>query len=350
MIRRRPGVTSLAMSTGSGGWDPDEWVHQGWHEPSAQERLAESERQWREAALAARLAIEGDRMADATRRRRRRRRGFALVWVVAIVGLVAIVWESATRTAPTPFERAAERLRLGEPVETEWGDSRRPTPQVESTTPLGEPAEVPLGSGDYGFVAMRTDRDGPVAYDPCRTIRLVVNGGAMPSGGDRTLARSVQRVSELTGLQFENEGPTDEIDSDGRAAFQPDRYGNRWAPVLIWWATPETAPKLRGAVAGYAGSARMQWFGSGRTGDAFVTGVVVLDGPQLEELRERAPRGEEQVQAIVMHELGHLVGLDHVRDRTQLMYPEGNPEVRDFRAGDIRGLRELGAGECFADL
>lgn len=52
----------------------------------------------------------------------------------------------------------------------------------------------------------------------------------------------------------------------------------------------------------------------------------------------------------MLHELGHLVGLDHVNDPTQLMYPETSGEMTDFAAGDLTGLAELGRGACFPDL
>lgn len=60
--------------------------------------------------------------------------------------------------------------------------------------------------------------------------------------------------------------------------------------------------------------------------------------------------GRQVVRAIVLHELGHLVGLGHVTDATQLMYPEGQPGVTDFGAGDLAGLAALGRGTCRPDL
>jgi hypothetical protein len=75
-----------------------------------------------------------------------------------------------------------------------------------------------------------------------------------------------------------------------------------------------------------------------------VTGTVVLDRAQLAEAA-RLDRGA--VRATVLHEVGHLVGLDHTADRTQLMFSEAQPDVRDFGGGDRRGLPTLGAQDCF---
>ena len=43
-----------------------------------------------------------------------------------------------------------------------------------------------------------------------------------------------------------------------RAPYQPDAYGDRWAPLLIAWTTPEVAPQLKGKVIGTGGSTHLQ--------------------------------------------------------------------------------------------
>ncbi|MET3351312.1 UNVERIFIED_ORG: putative Zn-dependent protease [Arthrobacter sp. UYEF1] len=55
-------------------------------------------------------------------------------------------------------------------------------------------------------------------------------------------------------------------------------------------------------------------------------------------------RGLDHIRAILMQELGHVLGLDHVDDPTQLMY--GNSGQFDFGDGDRAGLALLGTGEC----
>ncbi|HEX6418878.1 MAG TPA: matrixin family metalloprotease, partial [Acidimicrobiales bacterium] len=79
------------------------------------------------------------------------------------------------------------------------------------------------------------------------------------------------------------------------------------------------------------------------------TGLVVIDGPQMAELLA-GPGGREAVRAVLLHELGHLVGLDHVDDPGQLMQPVAQADLVAFGPGDLTGLAHLGRGACHPDL
>jgi len=123
-------------------------------------------------------------------------------------------------------------------------------------------------------------------------------------------------------------------------------YGDRWAPVLISWVTPNENPDFAADVTGEGGSSAMSR--DGRP-SAYVTGAVELDAGQLASILQR-PGGNQIVRAIMLHELGHLVGLDHINVANQLMYPQGQPGVTDFGIGDLTGLAALGRGSCMPDL
>ena len=96
---------------------------------------------------------------------------------------------------------------------------------------------------------------------------------------------------------------------------------------------------------GRAGSVAVSYGDSARV---YVTGIVSLDAGQFPEII--AWPGTEVAQAIVLHEFGHLVGLDHVPDESQLMNPQTVSGVTEFGAGDLAGLARLGRGTCAPQL
>jgi hypothetical protein len=168
-----------------------------------------------------------------------------------------------------------------------------------------------------------------------------------PAYGQETLEWAFGRLSRATGLQFVYEGTTDEAPSPTRQAYQPQRYGYRWAPLLVAWSWPPEMPELEGPAAGLAGPLSVPSSAAG--GRVAVSGQAVLDAPQINAIAAD-PAATAILRAVVLHELAHVVGLDHVDDPTQLMYPSTSPYVTDLQAGDLTGLDRLGRGRCAPDL
>jgi len=199
------------------------------------------------------------------------------------------------------------------------------------------------GTGPYRFLAHQPGRpDDPVAYDPCRTVHLVVNDELAPPGGDGLVLEAATTVAAATGLHIVVDGRTDEQPGEDRPLRDPGRYGPGWSPVLLAWTTPGQVPRLAGRTAGLGGSSRVVDDLSGRS--TYVTGTVSLDAPDLTAIMARR-HGGALVRAVVMHELGPVVGLGHVDDPRELMYQDNDGRT-SFGSGDLTGLAALGHGRC----
>jgi hypothetical protein len=225
-----------------------------------------------------------------------------------------------------------------------FGDNRPvnvPKPGFEEAEgPLGRPG--PAGSSTaFAFMTKQADGSTPVSYDPCRPIHYVIRPDGGPPGGDALIAAAVAKASASSGFRFVYDGLTTESASGQRAAYQPDRYGERWAPVLFVWETANEQPDFGVDVAGLGGSGAMSW---GDHPNVFVTGAVQLDATKLGAMI-RQPNGSSSAQAVIMHEVGHVLGLAHVNDASQLMSPRGSA-VTDYGSGDLAGLARLGAATC----
>jgi hypothetical protein len=206
-------------------------------------------------------------------------------------------------------------------------------------TRLAEPPAVPMGAGSFTFLQEQLGE--PVTYDPCQPIRYVVNGALAPPEGAALLTEAVSTISGATGLVFEAEGSTDEAPTLERSPRDVLRYGLSASPVLVAWATPEQVPELAGETAGVAGSVAE---GVGGSAMRYVSGSVYLDAADLSVALQQ-PGGADQVRAIIVHELGHLVGLGHVEDPGELMNAVNDGRT-ELGPGDREGLAAVGSGTC----
>lgn len=198
---------------------------------------------------------------------------------------------------------------------------------------LHDPAPI-----EDGWGPTYVDEQGrPARWDPCEPIRYVVQAGWIPHAGWRDLDEALRRLTAASGLRFVSEGETDEMPAYDRQAYQPDRYGERWAPVLIGWVPGESTDiGLGDGVQGVSMAVAVP----GRKGPHLVSAQVVLDASR----RLAAGFGPGTTDGeVLLHELAHAVGLGHVLDPTQVMYPQATNSESEFGAGDRAGLAALGA-------
>ena len=223
---------------------------------------------------------------------------------------------------------AAVALRAGAPSAAATG----------SVIAVEQPAPATAGWGP-----LYVDEHGaPGRWDPCSPIHYVVHPGWIPAAGRADLAEALRRLSAVSGLQFADDGDTDELPSRDRSPYQPERYGERWAPLLIAWVPPElTDLGLSGGLeGGGAQGVSLAAVVPNEGGPSYVSGQVVLNAGNRLSAGFGAGTTDGEV---LLHELAHAVGRNHVLDPTQVMYPQTTNGESTFGAGDRAGLAALGA-------
>jgi len=187
--------------------------------------------------------------------------------------------------------------------------------------------------GSYAFINTTTNGD-PVGWDHCKPIHYVVNPEGAPEQWEQIVRGAVATTSEASGFEFKYDGTSDDRSLDRRSGDAADP-----PPVLISWADATEVPDLAGSTAGIGGSSPASVNNRLR----YVTGMVVLDTAAYDEL---ALEGDEESEELILaHELGHVLGLDHVDDTGELM----NAKYIDqdgFGPGDRKGLERLHELPC----
>lgn len=191
------------------------------------------------------------------------------------------------------------------------------------------------GRGSSASFAMR-DASG-ATYDACRDLTYRINPRHAPAGFGDDVATAFAMVYEATGLQFRYAGTTN------RVAFSRNQNSGARATVILAWADERTVPLLAGRVAGLGGSSLrviddQAWLHNG--------GVTLNRNAPIKPGFGPGPTVGE----LLLHEIGHVLGLAHVDDPTQVMQPgRALSGVDRYQAGDLSGLRQAGAANgCLA--
>jgi hypothetical protein len=189
-------------------------------------------------------------------------------------------------------------------------------------------------SGEYRFLAVVAGQ--PIRWNPCEPIHYVVNLGPAPAGSLDDVQAAVLRVAAVTGITFDFDGLSNEPASGDRDLVQPERYGDRWAPVLIAWVNPRTGG-FDFQPDGHDAAAIASPFPA-PDGGVFVSGVVALNAADPNPPGYALPGDQGPV---LLHELAHILGLGHVKQQGELMEPYGGG-MTDYGPGDLEGLSRLG--------
>ncbi len=179
----------------------------------------------------------------------------------------------------------------------------------------------------------------PVHWNPCAMPGWRINLHRAPKRAIPQAKEAMQRIKNATGLRFRFQGKT------GAAPRNFDKYPKDTDLVMGWGGDKATG--------GGAGVGGPLYYSSGPSAGKIINGYVVLNYTLNKKLANgfgRGPRNGYQGTKgqLMMHELAHAVGLKHVKDRAQIMYPTLTRKKATWGAGDRNGLRKVGkAAGCF---
>lgn len=199
------------------------------------------------------------------------------------------------------------------------------TPQVGYVPNAGGPPS----NGPHAFLYKMND--GSFArWNPCSTLTYQVNYSGAPPFARTEVARAVAKVEAATGINLVDLGDT---------TLGNDRIPPTGAKAVIAFVSPAESPAIDG-VAGLGGGAYYTpWNGW----DAYVAQGFVHINETLNYTQGTGPSGLE---GLLLHELGHMVGLDHVASTDEAMYPVmHNLPWAGYGPGDRQGLWNLGAAK-----
>lgn len=182
---------------------------------------------------------------------------------------------------------------------------------------LGAALASPAGAAELRWKTGETASDGkPVAW-PCGTQLVYLYGS--PTRSHRQIVQgALKKLNAASSTRFILGGTT---------TRSPLATGGSDKAVVIGFDSFD---------AKYAGYAAR-----GRDGDRFVKGYSVMNLSVSYIGNPKTAADVSNLTSTVLHELGHLVGLDHVADDTQVMFGNWNTGHDSYSSGDKQGLAHL---------
>jgi hypothetical protein len=189
----------------------------------------------------------------------------------------------------------------------------------------------------YAFLLMQPDHVTPIRWNPCRPVHYKVATDDLVPASEIPQVRAAfdDAGRAMGGVRFVYDGTTavipEAVDDSARAAtdivfaFAVSGGGPYSSKLLTGWEAG------RGGFAAW-GPTRAD----GRTVELPTHGSVVVDASKWKDMT----RHDRTL--LYLHEIGHVVGLDHPRDQNQVMTSGAYDLPPAYQKGDLEGLALLG--------
>jgi hypothetical protein len=195
-----------------------------------------------------------------------------------------------------------------------------------------------------------TVRWAPCITDSSGTHPHVIHYRVNPAGAPARVNLAQQGVARLeaaSGLTFRYDGKTSYIphnaDRNGQSVFQAlDMERNAHVPFVIAWAGRGVGRGNSNLLtSSEAGVGTVSWR-SGSTSQLRINDGAVVIRRNAGSILAPGFKPNGSVGSLLLHELGHAVGLEHSQ-QGEIMYPIIGPGTpADYAAGDRRGLARVG--------